>query len=87
MNLFFRFGSGGSARLVTLELGSRPGITWDRDCSWPGDAGFAVEEQDRRRGMAQGGGCRDHRGLRLRNMAVITLVAQGELRRGRVHRR
>ena len=47
MNLFFVFGSGGSARLVTPELtGSLlPGITRDSLLQLASDAGFAVEER------------------------------------------
>jgi len=47
MNLFFVFGSGGSARLVTPELtGSLlPGITRDSLLQLATDAGFAVEER------------------------------------------
>ena len=47
MNLFFVFGSGGSARLVTPELSGSllPGITRDSLLQLAGDAGFAVEER------------------------------------------
>ena len=47
MNLFFVFGSGGTARLVTPELtGSLlPGITRDSLLQLATDAGFAVEER------------------------------------------
>ena len=47
MNLFFVFGSGGSARLVTPELtGSLlPGITRDSLLQLATDAGFAIEER------------------------------------------
>lgn len=47
MNLFFVFGSAGSARLVTPELtGSLlPGITRDSLIQLAGDAGYAVEER------------------------------------------
>ena len=46
MNLFFVFGSGGSARLVTPELSGSllPGITRDSLLQLAVDAGFAVEE-------------------------------------------
>jgi len=47
MNLFFVFGSGGSARLVTPELTGTllPGITRDSLLHLATDAGFAVEER------------------------------------------
>ena len=47
MNLFFVFGSGGSARLVTPELSGSilPGITRDSLLQLATDAGFAVEER------------------------------------------
>jgi branched-chain amino acid aminotransferase len=47
MNLFFVFGSGGSARLVTPELSGSllPGITRDSLLQLANDAGFAVEER------------------------------------------
>lgn len=47
MNLFFVFGSGGSARLVTPELSGSllPGITRDSLLQLAIDAGFAVEER------------------------------------------
>ena len=47
MNLFFVFGSGGSARLVTPELTGTllPGITRDSLMQLASDAGFAVEER------------------------------------------
>jgi branched-chain amino acid aminotransferase len=47
MNLFFVFGSGGSARLVTPELSGSllPGITRDSLLQLASDAGFAVEER------------------------------------------
>ena len=47
MNLFFVFGSGGSARLVTPELSGSllPGITRDSLLQLSADAGFAVEER------------------------------------------
>ncbi|OBF23757.1 branched-chain amino acid aminotransferase [Mycobacterium sp. ACS4331] len=47
MNLFFVFGSGGSARLVTPELSGSllPGITRDSLLQLAADAGFAVEER------------------------------------------
>jgi branched-chain amino acid aminotransferase len=47
MNLFFVFGSGGSARLVTPELTGTllPGITRDSLLQLATDAGFAVEER------------------------------------------
>ncbi len=47
MNLFFVFGSGGAARLVTPELSGSllPGITRDSLLQLAGDAGFAVEER------------------------------------------
>ena len=47
MNLFFVFGSGGSARLVTPELSGSllPGITRDSLLQLAVDAGFVVEER------------------------------------------
>lgn len=47
MNLFFVFGSGGSARLVTPELTGTllPGITRNSLLQLAADAGFAVEER------------------------------------------
>ena len=47
MNLFFVFGAGGSARLVTPELSGSllPGITRDSLLHLATDAGFAVEER------------------------------------------
>lgn len=47
MNLFFVFGSGGSARLVTPELSGSllAGITRDSLLQLAADAGFAVEER------------------------------------------
>ncbi len=47
MNLFFVFGSGGSARLVTPELSGSllPGITRNSLLQLATDAGFAVEER------------------------------------------
>jgi len=61
MNLFFVFGSGGSARLVTPELSGSllPGITRDSLLQLAGDAGFAVEERkidvaEWRKGVASG---------------------------------
>lgn len=47
MNLFFVFGSGGTARLVTPELSGSllPGITRDSLLQLATDAGFAVEER------------------------------------------
>jgi len=47
MNLFFVFGSGGSARLVTPELSGSllPGITRDSLLQLAIDAGFTVEER------------------------------------------
>ncbi|MGD9620966.1 MAG: branched-chain amino acid aminotransferase [Mycolicibacterium sp.] len=47
MNLFFVFGSGGTARLVTPELSGSllPGITRDSLLQLASDAGFAVEER------------------------------------------
>jgi len=61
MNLFFVFGSGGTARLVTPELSGSllPGITRNSLLQLAGDAGFAVEErkidvQEWRKGVAAG---------------------------------
>jgi branched-chain amino acid aminotransferase len=61
MNLFFVFGSGGSARLVTPELSGSllPGITRDSLLQLATDAGFAVEErkidvEEWRKGVAAG---------------------------------
>lgn len=61
MNLFFVFGSGGSARLVTPELSGSllPGITRDSLLQLAGDAGFPVEErkidvEEWRKGAAAG---------------------------------
>jgi len=47
MNIFFVFGSGGSARLVTPELSGSllPGITRDSLLQFATDAGFAIEER------------------------------------------
>lgn len=47
MNIFFVFGSGGSARLVTPELSGSllPGITRDSLLQLATDAGFAIEER------------------------------------------
>ncbi|HEY7053972.1 MAG TPA: branched-chain amino acid aminotransferase [Mycobacterium sp.] len=47
MNLFFVFGSGGSARLVTPELTGTllPGITRDSLLQLATDAGFSIEER------------------------------------------
>ncbi len=47
MNLFFVFGSGGSARLVTPELSGSllPGITRNSLLQLATDAGFAIEER------------------------------------------
>ncbi|MEO3759066.1 branched-chain amino acid aminotransferase [Mycobacterium sp. B14F4] len=47
MNLFFVFGSGGSARLVTPELSGSilPGVTRDSLLQLATDAGFTVEER------------------------------------------
>ena len=47
MNLFFVFGSGGSARLVTPELSGSllPGITRDSLLQLATDGGFAIEER------------------------------------------
>lgn len=47
MNLFFVFGSGGAARLVTPELSGSllPGITRDSLLQLASDAGFGVEER------------------------------------------
>lgn len=47
MNLFFVFGTGGSARLVTPELSGSllPGITRDSLLQLATDAGFAVQER------------------------------------------
>ncbi|BBY89744.1 branched-chain amino acid aminotransferase [Mycolicibacterium tokaiense] len=61
MNLFFVFGSGGSARLVTPELSGSllPGITRDSLLQLATDAGFAIEErkidvEEWRKGVATG---------------------------------
>ncbi|MGB3484727.1 MAG: branched-chain amino acid aminotransferase [Mycobacterium sp.] len=61
MNLFFVFGSGGSARLVTPELSGSllPGITRNSLLQLATDAGFAVEErkldvEEWRKGVAAG---------------------------------
>ena len=61
MNLFFVFGSGGTARLVTPELSGSllPGITRNSLLQLAGDAGFAVEErkidvEEWRKGVAAG---------------------------------
>jgi branched-chain amino acid aminotransferase len=47
MNLFFVFGSGGTARLVTPELNGSilPGVTRDALLQLATDAGFAIEER------------------------------------------
>ncbi|MET0994996.1 MAG: branched-chain amino acid aminotransferase [Mycobacterium sp.] len=61
MNLFFVFGSGGSARLVTPELSGSllPGITRDSLLQLATDAGYSVEErkidvEEWRKGAAAG---------------------------------
>ena len=61
MNLFFVFGSGGAARLVTPELSGSllPGITRNSLLQLATDAGFAVEErkidvEEWRKGVAAG---------------------------------
>ncbi len=61
MNLFFVFGSGGSARLVTPELSGSllPGITRDSLLQLASDAGYEVEErkidvEELRKGAASG---------------------------------
>ena len=61
MNLFFVFGSGGSARLVTPELNGSllPGITRDSLLQLATDAGFSIEErkidiEELRKGAAAG---------------------------------
>lgn len=61
MNLFFVFGSGGAARLVTPELSGSllPGITRDSLLHLATDAGYAVEErkidvEEWRKGVASG---------------------------------
>lgn len=61
MNLFFVYGSGGSARLVTPELSGSllPGITRNSLLQLAVDAGFAVEErkidvEEWRKGVAAG---------------------------------
>ena len=61
MNLFFVFGSGGAARLVTPELSGSllPGITRDSLLHLAADAGYAVQErkidvEEWRRGVATG---------------------------------
>ena len=59
MNLFFVFGSGGSARLVTPELSGSllPGITRDSLLQLATDAGIRRRgAQDRRRRVAEEGG-------------------------------
>lgn len=61
MNLFFVFGSGSDARLVTPELSGSllPGITRDSLLTLAADAGFGVEErkistEELRKGAASG---------------------------------
>jgi branched-chain amino acid aminotransferase len=61
MNLFFVFGSGGTARLVTPELNGSllPGITRDSLLQLATDAGYSVEErkidvEEWRKGVAAG---------------------------------
>ena len=61
MNLFFVFGSGSDARLVTPELSGSllPGITRDSLLTLAADAGFGVEErkistEELRKGVASG---------------------------------
>ena len=61
MNLFFVFGSGADARLVTPELSGSllPGITRDSLLTLATDAGFSVEErristEELRKGVASG---------------------------------
>ncbi len=92
MNLFFVFGSGGSARLVTLELSGSllPGITRDSLLQLAYRRRLRCRRtQDRRRRMAEEGRCgRDHRGVRLRHgrgdHAGLTREVRG---RGVHHRR
>jgi branched-chain amino acid aminotransferase len=61
MNLFFVFGSGGTARLVTPELNGSllPGITRDSLLQLATDAGYSIEErkidvEELRKGVAAG---------------------------------
>ena len=91
MNLFFVFGSGGSARLVTPELSGSllPGITRDSLLQLATDAGFAVEErkidvEEWRKGVATG---EITEVFACGTAAVITPVSRGQVRRRRVHRR
>ena len=71
MNLYFVYGSGAHARLVTPALTGTllPGITRDSLLSSAADLGYAgVEEPDQHRGVAGGLRVRrDHRGVRLRH--------------------
>ena len=85
MNLFFVFGSGGTARLVTPELSGSllPGITRDSLLQLAIDAGFSVEERkidiDEWQKKAAVG--RDHRGVRLRHRRGHHAGRPGEVRR------
>ena len=91
MNLFFVFGSGGSARLVTPELSGSilPGVTRDSLLQLATDAGFAVEERkidvDEWQKKAAAG--RDHRGVRLRHRRGHHPGRPRQARRRRVHHR
>ncbi len=91
MNLFFVFGSGGSARLVTPELSGSllPGITRDSLLQLATDAGFAVEERkidvDEWQKKAAAGEITEV--FACGTAAVITPVSHGQVRRRRVHHR
>ena len=91
MNLFFVFGSGGTARLVTPELSGSmlPGVTRDSLLQLATDAGFAVEERkidvDEWQKKAAAGEITEV--FACGTAAVITPVARVKLRRRRVHHR
>ena len=91
MNLFFVYGTGDDARIVTPELtGSLlAGVTRDSLLSVAKDLGYGAEEgriniDDWREGNALG---RDHRGLRLRHRRGHHPGRRGEERRALVDRR
>ena len=91
MNLFFVFGSGGSARLVTPELSGSilPGVTRDSLLQLATDAGFAVEErkidvEEWQKKVAAG---EITEVFACGTAAVITPVVARQVRRRRVHHR
>ena len=91
MNLYFVFGTGSQARLVTPALSGSllPGVTRDSLLTLAADAGIPVEERkigDRR--MAEEGRVgRDQRGVRVRHRRGHHPGGSGEVRRRRVHGR